>query len=183
MAEEATGPEATISDQGELETLRDSIDDPVVLKEALAKKDQSFRQVHARAIKAEEDKKSEKEARIRAEEALAAATKDKQTIISTPVFQEDDRFELRMSGYSKSDVDFIMANGGPKVLEDPNNLVTIAVKASRVQLEAEKAASQTSSSGLADVEKQINYNLPKNPSVKDLKQSVETMEKVLPHAD
>lgn len=181
MAEEAAGTESTISDDIQLDELREGIDDPTVLKAQLQKEAEARRQLTARAKRAEEQAKTEREARIRLEEESRKDLKD--IITNKPAFQEDDRFELRMSGYSKSDVDFIMANGGPKVLEDPTHLVSIAVKSRREQLEAEKAASQTSSSGLADVERQINFNLPKNPSIKDLKGSIEAMEKVLPHAE
>ena len=179
MAEEATGAEAIISDEAQLDTLREGIDDPQVLKAQLAKEAEARRQLTARAKKAEDLAKTEREARIRAEES-AKSNITNQT--SSPIV-EDERFELRMTGYSKSDVDFIMANGGSKVLEDPNNLVTIAVKARKEQLAAEAAASQTGTSGGEDRLSTVNFNLPRNASLKDLKGSLETMEKVLPHAD
>ncbi len=169
MSEQDNGAEATISEE---EVLPEGIDDPMVLKAELAKKDKAIRQIHARAIKAETLLKERTE-----------KPEKEETIINNPGVQEDERLELRLDGYSKDEVGYIMANGGRKSLEDKNSYTAIAINTRREQLKAEEAASQTSSSGLSDVEKQVNLSLPKNPSVKDLKGSVEAMEKVLPHAD
>ena len=178
MAQEATGVEATISDQTELEVLREGIDDPQVLKEQLRKEAEARRQLTARAKKAEELLKSEREARIRSEETVQSNT----TNSSAPV-TEDERLELRLSGYSKDEVNYIMANGGAKALEDKNSFTAIAINTRREQVRAEQAASQTDVSGGEDNLRAIDFNLPRNPSMTDLKKSIADMEKALPHAD
>ncbi len=173
------GAEATSSDETQLDILREGIDDPIVLKEQLKREAEARRQLTARARTAEANLKTEREARVKLEEAGQIENK----ITNQPANKEDERLELRLDGYSKEEVDYIMANGGSKVLGDKNSFTAIAINTRREQKKAEEAASQTSNSGLADVEKQVNLNLPRNPTIKDLKQSLDTMEKVLPHAD
>lgn len=182
MSEQDNGAEATISDEAELDTLREDIDDPTVLRAQLNKEAQARRQLTARARKAEGEAKTEREARIKLEEASRTTT-DTEITQKDPGIKEDERLELRLDGYSKDEVTYIMSNGGRKALEDKTSYTSIAINTRREQLKAEEAASQTSSSGLSDVEKQVNLSLPKNPTIKDLKGSIETMEKVLPHAD
>ena len=55
MSEQDQQADSIISDQAELETLREGIDDPVVLKQQLAKEADARRQLTARARKAEEE--------------------------------------------------------------------------------------------------------------------------------
>lgn len=179
MAEEATGAEATISDDTQLDTLREGIDDPVVLKEQLAKEAQARRQLTARAIKAETDAKSEREKRIKAEESTVTTT----TNTEDAPKGEDERLELRLDGYSKEEVNYIMANGGRKSLEDKNSYTAIAINTRREQLKAEQAANDTQGKSGEDQFREVNFNLPKNPSVQDLKKSISDMEKALPHVD
>lgn len=179
MSDELDGAETTTSDETQLDTLRETIDDPVVLKAQLAKEAEARRQLTARAKKAEETAKSERELRIKAEEGNQNSSITNQP--STPV--EDERLELRFQGHSKEDVDFIMANGGTKILENPNSIVSIALKAKSEQAKAEAAAAQTGQSSGEDQFRETNFNLPKDPSVKDLKASLALMEKALPHAD
>ncbi len=179
MSEQDNGLEATISDETQLDTLREGIDDPVVLKAQLAKEAEARRQLTARAKKAEELAKTEREARIRAEEA-----KPEPTIKNEDAPKgEDERLELRLDGYSKEEVNYIMANGGRKSLEDKNSYTAIAINTRREQLKAEKAASDTQGKSGEDQFREVNFNIPRNPSVQDLKKSVTDMEKILPHVD
>lgn len=178
MAEEVNDAEVINSDESQLDTLRESIDDPVVLKEQLGKEAEARRQLTARAKKAETDLKAEREARIKAEEG------NKEQITSTSTKpMEDERLELRFQGYSKEHVDFIMSNGGTEALKNKDSMVSIAIKAQREQAKAEEAAAQTDSSAGGDQFREVNYALPRNPSLKDLKSSVADMEKNLPHAE
>lgn len=177
MSDELNGTEATNSDESQLDTLRESIDDPVVLKAQLAKEAEARRQLTARARDAETKLKTEREARIKLEEGQT------QTITNPPTPTEDERLELRLNGYSKEEVNYIMANGGSKVLEDKNSYTAIAINTRREQLKAEQAANQTGSQGGEDSFREVNFNIPRNPTRQDLKTSIEAMEKVLPHAD
>lgn len=89
---------------------------------------------------------------------------------------EDEVADLVLSGYKKDEIKFIMANGGPKVLEDKNSYVTIAINSKREQRRVEETASETSSKGYVSnggkmyTEEQLRNMTP------------EEMEKVLPHA-
>jgi hypothetical protein len=178
MSDKDTGADATTSDETQLDTLREGIDDPQVLKEQLAREAQARRQLTARAIKAETEAKSLREASIKAEEPEQSTT----TKTDAPG-TEDERLELRLDGYSKEEVAYIMANGGRKVLEDKNSYTSIAITTRREQLKAEQAAGQTDTSGGEDSLRALNFNLPKNPNLNDLKKSISDMEKALPHAD
>lgn len=58
-----------------------------------------------------------------------------------------EELDLRMDGYTDKEVEFISKNGGRKTLEDPNSLVSVAIKSTQEQRRAEAAASRTSNSG------------------------------------
>lgn len=101
--------------------------------------------------------------------------KPKETI-NPPTEIEDERLELRLQGYSKDDVKFIMQNGGSKILEDKSSLVSIALNTKREQQKAEQAAQQTTNTtGLSEVERKYTPAQLKNMTAKEL-------EKILPHA-
>ena len=170
MSTQDTGAEATISDEAELATLREGRDDPMVLKDQLRKEADARRQLTARAKKAEEELKSLKTQSIRAESVT------KPPPAQEPVTINDEVVDLRLDGYSKKEVEWIMKNGGRVVLDDPNSLVSIAIKAQREQAKAEQAASQVAStSGLSEIERQHTSEQLKNMSLKEL-------EAILPRA-
>lgn len=88
----------------------------------------------------------------------------------------DEVLDLRLEGYSKSDVEFIMKNGGRKTLEDKNSLVAIAINQKKEQERAERASSQTvDTSSMSEVERKYTPEQLNNMSVSDL-------EKILPRA-
>lgn len=89
---------------------------------------------------------------------------------------DDEVLDLRLEGYSKSDVEFIMKNGGRKSLEDKNSLVAIAINQKKEQERAERASSQTvDTSSMSEVERKYTPEQLNNMSVSDL-------EKILPRA-
>ncbi len=164
MAEQATGAEATISDQTELDTLREGIDDPQVLRAQLAKEAEARRQLTARAKKAEDEVKSLKTTQIQAEPKIEITNTP-----PPPVSINDEVVDLRLDGYSKQEVEWIMKNGGRKVLDDANSLVSIAIKAQREQKAAENAANQVSSTvGLSEIERKYTREQLAAMSVKEL---------------
>ena len=166
-----TGTEAIISDETQLDTLREGIDDPQVLRAQLAKEADARRQLTARAKKAEEELKSVKTQAIKAEPTIELSTPP------PPVSINDEVVDLRLDGYSKQEVEWIMKNGGRKVLDDPNSLVSIAIKAQREQKAAESAANQVSSNvGLSDIERKYTREQLAAMSVKEL-------EAILPRAN
>jgi hypothetical protein len=163
--------DTTISDQAELDTLREGIDDPMVLKAQLAKEAEARRQLTARAKNAEAENRDLKTklAEVESKDIITPSTQPKSVII-------DEAVELRLDGYTKQETEWIIQNGGRKVLEDPNSLVSIALKASREQRAAEEASSAVSSTvGLSEIERKYTPEQLRNMSVKEL-------EAILPRA-
>lgn len=88
----------------------------------------------------------------------------------------DEVVDLRLDGYSKQEVDFILRNGGRKELEDKNSYVAIALNTKREQDRAEKEASKvTDTSGMSEVERKYTTEQMKNMTAAEL-------EKILPRA-
>ncbi len=87
----------------------------------------------------------------------------------------DEVVDLRLDGYSKDEVSFILANGGRKVLDDKNSYVALAIDARREQKKAEEASNKVvDTTGLTDIEKKYTVEQMKAMSTADLK-------KILPH--
>jgi hypothetical protein len=120
-----------------LDTPEESVD---VLKEQLAKKDAAIKQIHARAKAAEEELKRRKTT----ETPAPTTTPDKKG------YDLDEVTDLRLDGYSKEEVKFIMNNGGRKSLEDP--FVKVAIEKNREQRKAEQAIPEMES-GKSEVER------------------------------
>lgn len=159
MEDETQVAEATITDEElELDSILDGIEDVEALKEELAKKDKIVKQVLARAKAAE------------------AKVKTAPQPIKVDSSTEDERLDLRLDGYSKDEVTFIMANGGRKVLDDKDSYVSIALNTKREQRAAEQAAGKTDdTSGMSPIERKYSPEALKNMSAADL-------EKILPRA-
>ena len=97
-----------------------------------------------------------------------------QTFNKKPIDLDEEKFELRLQGYSKEDVNFILNNGGSDALSDKNSLVSLALSEKRKQANAENAAQQTTNtSGMSEVERKYTPEQLKNMSSKEL-------EKILP---
>lgn len=164
MSAQDSGAEATISDETELATLREGIDDPMVLKDQLRKEADARRQLTARAKKAEDEARTLKEKLAKTESTVIS-----QPLTESTVTLNDEVVDLRLDGYSKGEVEWIMRNGGRKVLDDPNSIVSIAIKAQREQLKAERAASEVAdTSGLSEIERKYTPEQLRNMSVKEL---------------
>jgi hypothetical protein len=85
-----------------------------------------------------------------------------------------EELDLRLSGHTKEQADFIMRNGGRKALEDP--FVKAALSSMKEQEEAEAAASAIpDTSGMTEVERKYTPEQLKDMSRADL-------EKILPKA-
>jgi hypothetical protein len=88
----------------------------------------------------------------------------------------DEVVDLRLDGYSKQEVEFIMKNGGRKTLEDKNSYVSIAINARKEQARAEAEASKAvDTTGKSDFERKYTPEMLQNMSKEELK-------KILPHA-
>lgn len=88
-----------------------------------------------------------------------------------------EELDLRMDGYTDAEVQFISKNGGRKSLEDSKSFVSVAIKSSKEQRDAERAASQTSNAGggVDTTGTKLTVEQMNSMSLKDL-------EKALPHA-
>ena len=138
---------APATSEGQEQELEINLDDgdAVDSKEVVDK--QKFDQVFARMKKAEEAVKSLK-------------TKSQEVKVETPATQVDKKgfnnfdldevTDLRLDGYSKEEVKFIMNNGGRKSLEDP--FVKVAIEKNREQRKAEQAIPEMES-GKSEVER------------------------------
>lgn len=84
---------------------------------------------------------------------------------------EDEVADLILSGYTKEEVKFALANGGKAALDDPNSFVSIAINAKREQKRIENAVSETTSSGYASPGgKSYTEEQLRNMSVEELEQ-------------
>lgn len=179
MSEQDNGAEAIISDETQLDTLREGIDDPQVLREQLTKEAEARRQLTARARAAEaelKELKGKKQDTVTTESTISSSSAD----TDSKIWEIAD---LIRQGYTKKDAEFLQSNGGKAALSDPNSYASVALKGIMEQRKAESAASQTDQSGGEDTLRAFNFNLPKNPSLADLKKSTADMEKALPHAE
>lgn len=86
-----------------------------------------------------------------------------------------DRLELKIDGYSDSEIDFIIKHGGKAALE--NEFVKAAIESTRAKAEAARKAQDATPSG-------TNSPIYRKFSQADLNNmSVEELEKILPHAE
>lgn len=156
--------EATISSEEEENLDLDDTEDVEALKEQLQKERDARRQLTARAK--------------RAEEALKTAPKPESPTLEANAEDKinDEAIDLRLDGYSKDEVSFILKNGGRKALET-NSYVSTAINAMREQRKAEDEASKAKdTSGVTTFEKKF-------PQDKLEKMSAEELAKILPHTD
>lgn len=159
MSEETQVAVDTSTDETlELETTQDDTEDVVVLRERLAKAEEAKRQIHARALRAEKS--------LKEKETAPHITKEEYTL-------NDEVVDLRLDGYSKDDVAFIMKNGGRKTLEDKNSYVSIAINARKEQARAEAEANKVvDTSGMSEIERKYTPEMLKNMSLEELKKIV-----------
>jgi hypothetical protein len=98
----------------------------------------------------------------------------KATVTQTPITKDeytlnDEVVDLRLDGYSKDDVQFIMKNGGRKTLEDKNSYVSIAINARKEQARAEAEANKVvDTSGHSEIERKYTTDQLKNMSKEEL---------------
>lgn len=168
MSEQDSVSGATNLDETQLEALREGIDDPVVLKQQLAKEAEARRQLTARARTAEQERK-EALTKLAELESKNIVNNPEPPMDSKPTEINDEVVDLRLDGYTKDEVAWIMKNGGRKALEDKNSFTAIAINAKREQQRAEQAASQvTDTSGQSEIERKYTREQLANMSVKEL---------------
>ena len=88
-----------------------------------------------------------------------------------------DEFKLYRAGYTESEIDLIMHNGGAKLLEDKKNPLVLGLQAAKEQRGAEDAAGRaTDSSGLSDIERKYSEQDFRNMTKEDIA-------KLVPHVN
>ncbi len=139
-------------------------------KAAQAEKDEANKKLYQRTKEAEAEAKALKE-------KPAISEHREVTNIKPSDILKADEFKLYRAGYTESEIDLIMHNGGAKLLEDKKNPLVLGLEAARQQRGAEDAASRvTDSSGLSDIERKYTEADMRKMSAKEL-------EKLLPHTD
>jgi len=154
--EQVNDSTTTETQEQELDLTLDGIEDADVLKAKIAEKDTFAKQAIARAKKAEAEIK----------ELKAKATTKPQEVRTSNGADFEDALELRLQGYSKESVDFILRNGGVKSLET-NPYVKAAVESIREQERAEKSL-PNKDSGKSDIEKKFTDEQLRNMSTAEL---------------
>lgn len=152
--------------EGQVQDIEINLDDTSVetaeeLKVRLAKEVEARKQLTARA-KAEQDKRKALEAELA---GLKGQTQTKPSANETKV-DLDEVTDLRLDGYTRDEVAFIMKNGGRKSLEsDP--FVKVAIEKIREQKKAENAIPD-SDTGKSEIEKKYTQEQLKNMSAEEL---------------
>jgi len=170
MENENTVDEAINSSEDE-ETLEEetqiSSEDLEKVKAELEKEREARRQLTARAKKAEEELQ-----KLRSK----PAEKSSETLQEANSINEE-AIDLRLDGYSRDEVLFILKNGGREALADSNSYVSMAINTAREQKRAEQeAAKAKDTSQMTEVEKKYSTE-------KLSKMSASELEKILPHTD
>lgn len=100
---------------------------------------------------------------------------EKPVINEQPVTQKPsdilkaDEFKLYRQGYTESEIDLIMHNGGMKALADEKSPLSLGLKVAREQRAAEEAAGQVGDkTGLSEVERKYTPEQMRNMKKEDL---------------
>jgi hypothetical protein len=151
---------------GQLQDIEINLDDASgetaeELRARLAKRDEAVKQLTARA-KSEQDKRKALEAELA---GLKGQSQTKPSTNDTKV-DLDEVTDLRLDGYTRDEVAFIIKNGGRKSLEsDP--FVKVAIEKIREQKKAENAIPD-SDTGKSEIEKKFSQEQLKNMSAEEL---------------
>lgn len=165
MSQDNTGDGATIPELV-IEELPEGVDDPIVLKAQLEKESQARRELTARAKKVEAELKEAKKALIKEEKPTHDGITKEYTL-------NDEVVDLRLDGYTKEDVSFIMKNGGRKSLEDKTSYVAIALNARKEQARAEAESNKVvDTTGMSEIERKYTPEMLKNMPLSELKKIV-----------
>jgi hypothetical protein len=142
-------------------------------EQRLSRLEETNKKLYERTKKAEAEAK---EARAKANEVKPVISEPTVVPKASDILKQDE-FKLYRQGYTESEIDLIMHNGGMKILEDKKNPLVLGLIASKEQRGAEDAASRvTEGSGLSDIERKYTEQDMRNMKKEDL-------EKLIPHVD
>lgn len=151
--------DAELSQEGDFEDA-DSLKETNKKLFARAKKaEQELKNLKNKVTETVSDKKEEKE-----------ETKENINNINSVSSEKIERLELKIDGYSDSEVDFIMKNGGKTAAKD--ELVQAAIESTRKQKEAEQAADIQESTKSA-IEKKFTPKEIENMSADELAKHIQ----------
>lgn len=106
---------------------------------------------------------------VKRERPVQADISDKQTIPKPSDILKADEFKLYRQGYSESEIDLIMHNGGIKAIADEKSPLALGLKVAREQRKAEEASGQTSDkTGLSEIERKYTTEDMRNMKADDL---------------
>jgi hypothetical protein len=99
----------------------------------------------------------------------ATISEERQSIPKPSDILKADEFKLYRAGYSESEIDLIMHNGGMKALDDEKSPLTLGLKVAREQRTAEDASNMLSDkSGMSEVERKYTPEQMRNMKPADL---------------
>lgn len=141
-------------------------------EERASRLESTNKKLYERTKKAEAEAKEARERIIEVKPALSEQSAPMQK--ASDILKADE-FKLYRAGYTESEIDLIMHNGGAKLLEDKANPLVLGLQAAKEQRGAEDAASRVSdSSGLSDIERQYTEQDMRNMNKDELA-------KLIPH--
>lgn len=152
-----------------------TIDPNLADKDKVAALEDQNRKLFERAKKAEGFIKNDEGHWIKKPEA-SPITKTVETVVpKASEILKADEFKLYRAGYTESEIDLIMHNGGAKILEDKKSPLVLGLIAAKDQRKAEDAASAVvDSTGASDIERK--YSEAEMRAMK-----TEDLEKLIPH--
>lgn len=158
------------------------IDAPIIpagetWEERASRLEATNKKLYERTKKAEAEAKEAREAAPVKPAISDVIVSQNQPIQKASDILKADEFKLYRAGYTESEIDLIMHNGGAKLLEDKANPLVLGLQAAKEQRGAEDAASRvTDSSGLSDIERKYTEQDMRNMKKEDL-------EKLIPHVN
>ncbi len=158
------------ADNVNIDTSNDAVVPPTeTAEERLSRLEETNRKLYERTKKAEAEAKALKE--------KPAISEVRASEIRPSDILKADEFKLYRAGYTESEIDLIMHNGGAKLLEDKTNPLVLGLQAVKEQRGAEDAAGQVhDTSGMSDIERKYTEQDMRNMKKEDL-------EKLLPHVN
>jgi copper chaperone CopZ len=142
-------------------------------EQRLSRLEESNKKLYERTKKAEAEAKEVKQKLSEVKPVIS----EQSTITKPSDILKADEFKLYRQGYTESEIDYIMHNGGAKSLEDKKSPLYLGLQAAKEQRSAEDAASRVSdSSGLSDIERKYTEQ-----DLRGMKK--EDLEKLIPHVE
>ena len=143
-------------------------------EEKLAKLEEQNAKLFERAKKAEGFTRDSDGNWVKKEKPpVKAEFSEKQEIPKPSDILKADEFKLYRQGYTESEIDLIMHNGGAKILENKTNPIVLGLERSREQRVAEEAAGKVSDkSGQSEIERKFTPEQMRNMKKEDLEKLI-----------